>query len=117
MTDPIHASLGICYLAWGVRSRNGWPCARRSRPRPFRLDGTQLKLNAEVGPGRLRCELTDADGKSLAGFGRDDTQLGEKVGLEYILTWKGGELRRLKGKEVCLRVELTKAELYAVEVI
>jgi hypothetical protein len=85
--------------------------------RPFQLNGTQLKLNAEVAQGgRLRCELTDSGGKPLAGFGRDDSQLGEQVGLEYPLTWKEGELRRLKGKEVCLLVELTKAELYAVEV-
>ena len=56
------------------------------------------------------------DGKTLTGFGRDDSQLGKKVGLEYALTWKEGELQRLEGKEVCLRVTLTKAELYAVEV-
>jgi hypothetical protein len=84
--------------------------------RPFQLTGTQIKLNAEVGQGRLLAELTDSDGKTLTGFGRDDSQLGKKVGLEYALTWKEGKLQRLKGKEVCLRVMLTKAELYAVEV-
>jgi hypothetical protein len=84
--------------------------------KPFPLNGTQIKLNAEVGQGRLLGELTDADGKTLAGFGRNDCQLGKQVGLEHTLTWKEGELGRLKGKEVCLRVVLTRAELYALEV-
>jgi len=84
--------------------------------RPFQMNGTQIKLNAEVGGGRLLAELTDSDGKVLAGFGRKDCQLGKQVGLEYGLTWKEGDLQRLKGKDVCLRVVLTKAELYAVEV-
>jgi hypothetical protein len=84
--------------------------------RPLQLTGTQIKLNAEVGEGRLLVELTDADGKTLPGFGRDNSQLGKKVGLEYALTWKEGELRRLQGKKVCLRVVLTKAALYAVDV-
>jgi hypothetical protein len=83
--------------------------------RPLQLTGTQIKLNAEVGEGRLLVELTDADGKTLTGFGRDDSQLGKKVGLEYALTWKEGELRRLQGKDVRLRVVLTKAALYAME--
>jgi hypothetical protein len=60
--------------------------------------------------------LTNADGKALAGFGRDDSRLAPKVGLEHALTWKEGELQRLKGNEVCLRVLLTSAELFAVEV-
>ena len=65
---------------------------------------------------RLLAELTDSDGKALAGFGRNECQLGKQVGLEYGLTWKEGDLQRLKGKDVCLRVAMTKAELYAVEV-
>jgi hypothetical protein len=84
--------------------------------RPFQLTGTEIKFNAEFGQGRLLAELTDSEGKTLTGFGRDDSQLGKKVGLEQALTWKEGELGRLKGKEVCLRVLLTKAELYAVDV-
>jgi hypothetical protein len=64
----------------------------------------------------LLVELTDADGKTLPGFGRDNSQLGKKVGLEYALTWKEGELQQFQGKEVCLHVVLTRAALYAVDV-
>jgi hypothetical protein len=112
---------GMC-IGMATLKRDRWVAAvAGTRPgevltRPFALRGRQLKLNAELGKGRLLAELTDPEGKVLPGFRRDDSQLGERDGLEYPLTWKGGDLRMLQGKEVCLRIVLSGAELFAVEV-
>ena len=84
--------------------------------RSFVFRGTQIGLNAEVGSGRIEAELTDPAGQALEGFRRDQSQLGAQAGLILPLSWKTGDLHALRGKDVCLRVFLTRAKLFAIEV-
>jgi hypothetical protein len=113
---------GMC-IGLATLKRDRWMAARAGArqgeilTRPFTLSGAQVRLNAEVGKGQLLAELTDTEGKALRGFRRDDCQLGKKDGLELPVTWEGGDLQTLKGKDVCLRVLLTSAELFAVDVV
>ena len=77
---------------------------------------TSLAANVEIEPGgQLQAALTDADGlRELPGFGIDDSVAMRASGLAQPIVWTGRQ--RLPDHEFRLRVRLTGAQLFAVNV-
>jgi hypothetical protein len=83
--------------------------------RPFRFAGSRLLLNyATAAAGSLRIEVRDAAGRPLPGFSlRESPELvGNRIDHPY--AWPKGELARLAGKPVRLRVVMKDADLFSI---
>lgn len=82
--------------------------------KPVVFSGTHLFVNAECLMGEVTAEILDSDGKVLPGFSRADCR-----GLTYAdsckrrLTFAGGDLSSLTGREVSIRFNLYCATLYS----
>ena len=86
--------------------------------RPFKLEGTQLKVNVDASHGSLAVEILDASGSPMAGFGRDEAERYEGVDeLRLEPSWTGQpDLRSLQGNTVRLKFHLTNATIYAFQI-
>lgn len=86
------------------------------RSKPITFSGEALYLNASTSAaGGVQVELQDAAGKPIEGFALADCN--EVIGddIEKRVTWKGGSLAPLAGKEVRLRIVLKDADVYALQ--
>jgi hypothetical protein len=85
--------------------------------KPFTFDGSKLVVNfATEENGEVRVALVDANGKPLPGFSAQ--QCKPLVGDEIagVVHWKGeGDLSKLAGTAVRLRVEMRSADLYSIQ--
>lgn len=87
--------------------------------RPFVLEGEDLELNVATNDGgEIRVEVLDAAGRPIPGFSGDDAVAATGVDdVRYRPVWgKGGDLSRLAGRTVRLRIALSDARLYAIQV-
>ena len=53
-------------------------------------------------------------GKAIPGFGLDDCQPVTGDSTDAAVTWRGGDVRRLRGRSVRLRFDMYKADLFAI---
>lgn len=100
------------FVSADVDHAGGW---LRTPPLVFR--GGRLRLNIDTGSaGKAFVELQDADGRPLPGFTLADC---EEVGGNFIdqaVHWRGSpDVSALAGRAVRVRVQLTRAKLYAFQ--
>lgn len=84
--------------------------------RPFLFAGRQLHLNyATSAAGCVRVEIQDAEGKPIPGFALDDMPFVFGDELDAAVAWKGGgDIGRLAGTPVRLRIQLRDADLFSL---
>lgn len=85
------------------------------RTRPLTMACAALAVNAEVA-GELRAQITDPEGKPLAGFAFADCNPVHGDRLDAPLAWKK-PLSEIAGKTVRIEYALRKARLYAFTAI
>lgn len=79
----------------------------------FDWDG--LSLNVRTPYGRVRVQLSEAQGKPIEGFAFDDCVPFQGDCTEYQPVWISGRLpSELQGVRTHIEVEVTSAELYAI---
>ena len=85
--------------------------------KPLQFAGRRLTINfATSAAGSLRVELQHVDGTPVSGFSLDDCPpiVGDR--LAHVVAWKqGSDLDKLAGEPLRLRVELSDADLYALQ--
>jgi hypothetical protein len=90
--------------------------------RPFVLQSDRIEINAACWDGQIKAELVepwwyDPTGQKIEGFTQADSDVFTGDSVRHTLTWKGsGDLSRLKGKRVMLRMSLYHADLYSVTI-
>ncbi len=86
--------------------------------RPVTFDGSRLALNYSTSAaGSVQVELQDEQGQPLRGFALADMLPLYGDELDAAIAWKsGGDLSKLKGQTVRLRVALKDADLFALTV-
>ncbi len=83
--------------------------------RPFLLEKTQMRLNANAANGEVRASLSNEDGTPIPGYSMKESEPVREDGLNIPLRWKGkASLEDCLGRKVRLRLRTTKAALYAV---
>ena len=84
--------------------------------RPVTFDGSRLVLNYSTSAaGSVQVELQDEQGQPLPGFALADMLPLYGDELDAAIAWKsGGDLSKLKGRPVRVRVALQDADLYAL---
>jgi hypothetical protein len=86
--------------------------------KPFQLVGNQLQLNLDARGGQAIVELLDETGQPLPGFsGSNAVALNDVDDLRVRPTWSSGSLSSLAGRVVQVRVRLTNATLYSLQVV
>ena len=84
--------------------------------KPFIFSGDHLVLNLDASGGSARVELQDVDGRSIPGFGLEDSVTLEEDGTALRVAWQSEKgLAALAGTPVRLKVELTDARLFAFQ--
>ncbi len=85
--------------------------------KPFKIDGSQIRLNADGKRGSIMAELIAADGKPIPGFTAAESIPLRDDGVAIPVRWKGDKsLSALQGQTVQLRVLMKNARLFAFEV-
>jgi hypothetical protein len=86
---------------------------------PFQLAGERLHLNVDARTGQIQVEILDVDGNPIPGFTANDASAYENVDqLRLTPRWKNhADLSSLAGKVVRLRIRLTKAKLYSLQIL
>ena len=80
----------------------------------FVFEGSTLTINAMSGPGDVRVEMLDTNGKPIAGYTKDECNPVTGDSVEHTVTWRNKEdVRELTGRPVKLRFHLANARLYA----
>ena len=97
---------GFASMGAGVKER-----ALVTRPVTFR--GKHLFVNVAAKGGELRAEVLDKDSRVIRGLTRDDCVPVRQDSTRAEVTWKGGDLARLRGQAVRFRFYLSNGELYA----
>lgn len=113
-----------CAIGLATLRLDGFVClAAKNEPgtittRPFRLEGSQLELNADTRNGKLLIEMLDETGTLIRGLTQNDAvPLCDVDGLRLQARWQGvADLAGLKGKVVRLKFHLQNARLYAFQV-
>lgn len=83
--------------------------------KPLTFIGTELHVNYQTAAGgQLRFELQDAAGKTLPGFALSDCQPLTGDAIDKVVKWPGS-LDKLQHVPVRIRVEMNKADLYAIQ--
>ena len=81
---------------------------------PFLWEGERLFLNAEAADGEIVCELLDAGGGPLAGYGGEDAIPIAEDGVRLAVRWRAQErMPAAPASAVQLRVRLRAARLYS----
>lgn len=85
--------------------------------KPFTMDGERLVLNYSTsGAGSIRLQLEDETGQPLDGFAFADFGVLYGDELDYEVKWKSGRsVSQLSGIPIRLRIELSDADLYAIQ--
>ncbi len=101
------------YLEPWKKSEPAWLITK-----PFKIEGSQLELNADASQGSIAVEVLDEEGAPLSGFTLQDAKRLEKVDdLRLSPQWKGkGDLASLRGQTVRLKIYLEKARLFAFQI-
>jgi len=83
--------------------------------RPLRFAGKNLELNfvTEKG-GEIRVELRDEKETPLPGFGLEDCTILRGDDIAGAVSWKGGDLGKLAGRVVRMRIVLRDADVYSL---
>lgn len=110
----------ISQIRAAVWRRDGFVSLDAAEPatlttKPLRCNGGPLVLNvAATEGGSTRVALLDEAGKPLDGFSADHCEPLRGDRVHGLVRWKGNtDLSSLKDRPVRLRIELTKASLYA----
>jgi hypothetical protein len=82
--------------------------------KPLTFTGTALTLNL-VSRGQTRVELQSPQGMAIRGFSLVDCAPVKGDFTGYTVSWKGGNLAKLAGQPICLRFELSDADLYSFQ--
>jgi hypothetical protein len=82
--------------------------------KPITFTGDHLHLNIRS-QGISRAELQDAKGTAIPGFTLNDCQPIEGDAVDHTVRWSGGSLKPLNGQPARLRVELDRADLFALQ--
>lgn len=90
--------------------------------KPLKLSGSDLLINADLPPEKLRIELADADGHPLPGFEASASIAERHDPLRYRILWKSkNQPRSLKDapldSPIILRISLTDGDLYSLTVL
>ncbi|QDU95995.1 hypothetical protein [Lignipirellula cremea] len=94
-----------------LRNQGDWG---RFLTKPLTLLSPQLTMNAAALLGEVQYQLTDLDGKPVAGFTLEEcAPLASDEALAFPLRWKTGRLEDLLGRIVRLEVRLRQADLFA----
>jgi len=84
--------------------------------KPLRFGGKQLLLNcATSAAGTIRVELQDVAGQPIPGFALADCSEIYGDALARAVVWKGGNVNRLAGRTVRVRMELHDADIYSIQ--
>lgn len=85
--------------------------------KPFTFDGSKLVVNfATMDNGQLRVALLDANGKPLPGFSAQQCKPLDGDEIAGAVQWNGkGDLSKLAGTPVRLRVQMRNADLYSFQ--
>ena len=85
--------------------------------KPFKLEGTGLRLNADAREGSIRVAVLDGNGNTVPGFTADDCPAITQDGLDIAVRWTDGPaLSAVVGKPIRLTFRLRgKAKLYAFQ--
>ncbi|MBL8828849.1 MAG: HEAT repeat domain-containing protein [Planctomycetaceae bacterium] len=79
--------------------------------KPMRFDGRELVINADCSHGSLRVDLLDSAGKTVA-----TSESITSDSIRHVVKWPAGfDLATYSGKPVRLRLQLTNADLYAIQ--
>lgn len=81
--------------------------------KPMPVTGKCLHLNLDAVHGEARVALIQ-DGKVVPGFALNDCEPIVGDTPRAIVRWKTGDLTKLKGQSVSLRIEMNNASLYSV---
>jgi hypothetical protein len=84
--------------------------------RPFWTETPEFYANAEIGKGGfVRAEITDINGKGIAGFTLQEAQPVSGDSLLHRLQWKGGaDASQLANKEIRFNITAKNAKIYAL---
>ena len=82
--------------------------------KPLTFAGKTLEVNYKTGEGgSVRVELQDADGRAIEGYAADRCRALEGDEIAARVTWSGGNIGKLAGKEVRIRFVVQEADVYA----
>lgn len=76
------------------------------------FDGEYLFVNADV-KGELKAEILDAEGKVIKDFSKENCIAFTGNSTKQALTWRSGNLAKLKGKPIHIKFFLNDGEFYA----
>ena len=80
----------------------------------FTWRGTELVINADAGSGQVLVEIVAADGKPIAGFGKQDCDPLQADRVRHAVAWTGKrDVSSLAGQAVKLKFYLRKAKLFS----
>jgi len=83
--------------------------------RPFKLEGSQLFVNADASSGSAVVEICGIDGKPLSGFSRENAISVQQDSLRSEVQFRGGKsVAQVRGQEVRLRIHLEKASVFGI---
>jgi hypothetical protein len=102
----------IFWEPW-VKEGPGWLITK-----PFKLEGSQLEVNADARKGQLAVEVLDGEGRAIPGLTRNESKPLEAAdGLRLQVLWgTSAALSSLRSKTIRLKFYLNKAKLYAFQV-
>ena len=85
--------------------------------KPFTFSGSALHLNASTSAaGSVRAEIQDEGGRPVEGFALADMAPWFGDELDAPMAWKqGGDVARLAGRPVRLRLALRDADVFAIQ--
>lgn len=84
--------------------------------RPFKVEGRELRLNANAARGELQVEVRDDSGKPLPGFSAAECLPVKGDAVQLAVSWrKQKDLATLQGQTVRLRVQVRNARLYSFQ--
>lgn len=86
--------------------------------KPLTFTGSSLALNCETeANGQIRVAVLDENGTAIPGFDVSDCEPIKGDHVQATVTWKNGEVERLAGRPVRLRIELENADLYSMQFV
>ncbi len=100
------------YVSLSAGEKGGW-----LETPPLVFEGGRLVLNVDVrAGGQVHVELQDDRGRAIPGFSLAQCQAIPRGGVAKTVTWAGkSDVSALAGRCVRLRIEMCRADLYALQ--